>query len=207
MKNVADSIIVIVICFGILTFGLAYSVLTFAYDAPIGLINNQIDTGFLSADTVENFNLVLNLWKTLPIIFVLGLIIFCYERAKGTSIGASVFFEYETLLILSVVFSTYFVYIYGMSADQIFSALDRTEIIANIDPRWETSELKVLMIKMMYNACLIPGFLGSLLYLIHPILRQTDNTYSFYGSDEDDGSGESSSTGEYVTPYEPLQFQ
>lgn len=154
----ADSIIVIVIAFGILTFGLAYSVLTFTYDAPIALINNQIDTGFLSADTVGNFNLVLSLWKTLPIIFALGLIIFCHERAKGTSIGASVFFEYETLLILSVVFSAYFVYIYGMSADQIFSALDRTEIIANTDPRWETSELKMLMLKMMYNACLIPGF-------------------------------------------------
>lgn len=203
----ADSVIIIVICFGILTFGLTYSVLTYAQDAPINLINNQIDSGMLSADTIENFNLMLDLWKTLPIIFALGLIMFCYERAKGTSIGASVFFEYETLLILSVVFSTYFVYIYGMSADQIFSILDRTEIIANIDPRWETSELKMLMLKMMYNACLIPGFLGCLLYLIHPILRQTDNTYSFYNDDDEGGNGGSGGTGEYITRYEPLQFQ
>ena len=205
----ADSIIVIVLCFGILTFGLAYSVLTYAYDAPIALINTQVDSGFLSADTVENFNLVLSLWKTLPIIFVLGLIIFCYERAKGTSIGASVFFEYEVLLLISVVFSSYFVYVYGMSADQIFGAFDHVEIISNMDPRWETTELKVFMLKMMYIACLIPGFLGSLLYIIHPILRQTDNTYSFFGDDDDGsgGNGGNGGTGEYVTQYEPLQFQ
>lgn len=203
----ADSIIIIVICFGILTFGLTYSVLTFAYDAPVNLINNQIDSGMLSADTVEKFNLVLNLWKTLPIIFALGLIMFCYERAKGTNIGASVFFEYETLLILSVVFSSYFVYVYGMSADQIFGALSRSEVISNISPQWDSSELKVFLLKMMYNACLIPGFLGCLLYLIHPILRQTDNTYSFYNDDDENRGNGGGGTGEYITRYEPLQFQ
>lgn len=201
----ADSIIIIVICFGILTFGLTYSVLTFAYDAPVNLINNQIDSGMLSADTVEKFNLMLNLWKTLPIIFALGLIMFCYERAKGTNIGASVFFEYEALLILSVVFSSYFIYVYGMTADQIFGALSRSEVISNISPQWDSSELKVFLLKMMYNACLIPGFLGCLLYLIHPILRQTDNTYSFYNDDDENRGG--GGTGEYVTQYEPLQFQ
>lgn len=203
----ADSVIIIVICFGILTFGLTYSVLTYAYDAPINLINNQIDSGMLSADTIENFNLMLDLWKTLPIIFALGLIMFCYERAKGTSIGASVFFEYEALLILSVVFSSYFVYVYGMTADQIFGALSRSEVISNISPQWDSSELKVFLLKMMYNACLIPGFLGCLLYLIHPILRQTDNTYSFYNDDDEGGNGGSGGTGEYITRYEPLQFQ
>lgn len=204
----ADSIIIIVLCFGILSFGLGYSVLTYAYDAPIALINNQVTSGFLSADTVENFNLVLNLWKTLPIIFVLGLIIFCYERAKGTSIGASVFFEYETLLLLSVVFSSYFVYVYGMSADQIFTAFSHSEIISNIGPQWDSSELRVFLIKMMYIACLIPGFLGSLLYIIHPILRQTDNTVNFFGSEGDGNEGSrKESTGEYVTTYEPSQFQ
>ena len=202
----ADSIIIIVICFGILTFGLTYSVLTYAYDAPVNLINNQIDSGMLSADTVEKFNLMLNLWKTLPIIFAIGLIMFCYERAKGTSIGASVFFEYEALLILSVVFSSYFVYVYGMSADQIFGALSRSEVISNISPQWDSSELKVFLLKMMYNACLIPGFLGCLLYLIHPILRQTDNTYSFY-SDDDEGRNGGNGGTEYITRYEPLQFQ
>ena len=203
----ADSIIVIVIAFGVLIFGSAYSVLTFAYDAPITLINNQINAGFLSADTVENFNTVMILWQALPIIFVLGLIIFCYERAKGGDVTATLFFEYESLLIIGVLMSIYLVYTYGLTADLIFEQIYKTESLMNISSQWDSSDMRATLMKMYYIVLLIPGFLSSLLYIIHPILRQTDNTMSFFGSsNEDEGSGRREEK-EYVTNYVPQQFQ
>lgn len=204
----ADSIAVIVIAFGILSFGIFFGICSFVADAPIAIINSQIDSGLLSADTIENFNLMLNLWKTLPIIFVLGLIIWCYERAKGSDIGASVFFEYESLLIIGVLMSVYLVYTYGLTADFIFNEIYKSEVLMNVSPQWDSSELRAFLFKMYYIALLIPGFLSSLLYIIHPILRQQDNTYSFFGSGDEDGSGGSAgSIKESVTPYEPSQFQ
>ena len=201
----ADSIAIIVIAFGLLSFGIFYGVCTYTVDLPISVVNDQIDSGLLSADTVKNFNLMLNLWKTLPIIFVLGLIIWCYERAKGSDIGASVFFEYESLLIIGVLMSIYLVYCYGLTADMIFKQIYSSEVLMNIGSQWDSSELRALLMKMYYIALLIPGFLSCLLYIIHPILRQTDNTTTFFGSsNEDEGSGREQK--EYVTSYVPQQF-
>ncbi|RXA21838.1 hypothetical protein EQO05_00960 [Methanosarcina sp. MSH10X1] len=203
----ADSIAIIVIAFGILSFGLFYGVCTYTVDMPISIVNDQIDSGLLSADTIENFNLMLNLWKTLPIIFVLGLIIWCYERAKGGDVTATLFFEYESLLVIGVLMSVYMVYTYGLTADLIFNEIYRSEALMSVSSQWDSLEMRALLMKMYYIVLLIPGFLSSLLYLIHPILRQKDNTYSFFGSGDEDGSGNVGNQKEYVTPYEPAQFQ
>lgn len=203
----ADSIAIIVIAFGLLSFGIFYGVCTYTVDLPISIVNDQIDDGLLSADTVESFNLMLNLWKTLPIIFVLGLIIWCYERAKGGDVTATLFFEYESLLIIGVLMSIYLVYTYGLTADLIFEQIYKTESLMNISSQWDSSDMRATLMKMYYIVLLIPGFLSSLLYIIHPILRQTDNTMSFFGSsNEDEGSGRREEK-EYVTNYVPQQFQ
>ena len=204
----ADSITITVIAFGLLSFCMFYGVCTYTTDLPITIINDQIDSGLLSAETIENLNLMLNLWKTLPIIFVLGLVIWCYERAKGSNVTATLFFEYESLLILGVLMSVYLVYCYGLTADLIFNEIYRSEVLMNVAPQWDSSEMRSFLIELYYIVLLIPGFLSSLLYLIHPILRQQDNTYSFFGSGGEGGSeGSAGSQEEFVTPYEPAQFQ
>ena len=203
----ADSIAMTVIAFGILSFGIFYGVCTYIVDMPTSTVNDQIDNGLLSADTIENFNLMLDLWKTLPIIFALGLIIWCFERAKGSNVTATLFFEYESLLIIGVLMSVYLVYSYGLTADLIFNEIHKSEGLMNVAPQWDSSEMRSWLMEIYYIVLLIPGFLSSLLYLIHPILRQTDNTYSFFGSDDDGSEGSAGSQTEYVTPYEPAQFQ
>lgn len=202
----ADSIAITVIAFGLLSFGIFYGVCTYTVDMPISIVNDQIDSGLLSADTVENLNLMLDLWKTLPIIFALGIIIWCFERAKGSNITATLFFEYEALLIIGVLMSVYLVYTYGLTADLVFDGIYRSEALMNISPQWDSSEMRAFLMELYYIVLLIPGFLSSLLYLIHPILRQTDNTYSFFGS-EDGSEGSAGSQEEFVTHYEPAQFQ
>jgi hypothetical protein len=204
----ADSITITVIAFGLLSFGVFYGVCTYTSDLPIAVINDQIDLGLLSADTIESLNLMLNLWKTLPIIFALGLIIWCFERAKGSNVTATLFFEYESLLLIGVLMSVYLVYSYGLTADLIFNEIYKSEVLMNISPQWDSSEMRSFLIELYYIVLLIPGFLSSLLYLIHPILRQQDNTYSFFGSSGENGSeGSAGNQKEYVTPYEPAQFQ
>lgn len=203
----ADSIAISVIAFGLLSFGIFYGVCTYTVDMPIAIVNEQSDSGLLSADTIENLNLMLNLWKTLPIIFALGLIIWCYERAKGSNITATLFFEYEALLIIGVLMSIYLVYTYGLTADLIFNEIYRSEALMNVSPQWDSLEMRAFLMEMYYNVLLIPGFLSSLLYLIHPILRQQDNTYSFFGSGGGGGSENTGKQEEYVTLYEPAQFQ
>jgi hypothetical protein len=203
----ADSIAITVIAFGLLSFGIFYGVCTYTVDMPIAVVNDQIDSGLLSADTVENLNLMLDLWKTLPIIFALGIIIWCFERAKGSNITATLFFEYEALLIIGVLMSVYLVYTYGLTADLVFDGIYRSEGLMNVSPQWDSSEMRAFLMELYYIVLLIPGFLSSLLYLIHPILRQQDNTYSFFGSGGEGGSENAGNQKEYVTPYEPLQFQ
>lgn len=202
----ADSIAVTVIAFGLLSFGLFYGACSYTVDLPVSVINDQVDSRLLSADTIENLNLMLDLWKTLPIIFVLGLIIWCYERAKGSNVTATLFFEYESLLVIGVLMSVYLVYSYGLTADLIFNEIYRSEVLMNVSPQWDSLEIRSFLIELYYIVLLIPGFLSSLLYLIHPILRQQDNTVTFFGS-EDGSEGSAGSQKEYVTPYEPLQFQ
>lgn len=80
----ADGIVIIVLTFGIMLFGCIYLALSHAEDGPIVAFNEQIDSGMLTIDSISNFNLILGFWKTAPLFFVIGLILFMYERAKGT---------------------------------------------------------------------------------------------------------------------------
>lgn len=201
-----DSIAIIVLCFGLMSFGAFYGIGTLALDGSVNEMNNQITDGVLSPDTFSSIDLCLKLWNTAPIIFILGLIIWMFARAKGDAVTATLFFEYETLLIVGLVFSVFLTWAYGLTADLIFNEIFQNKVLMNVSEAWDSSDMRYLLMKMYYLALLIPGLLASLLYMIHPILRQTDNTYSFFGTD--DGSEENTgSPKEYVTPYEPAQFQ
>lgn len=198
-----DSIIIVVIAIGILSFGCFNVVMTYAFDTPIKIINEQIDAGMLSKDTQEHLQLMLSLWEYSPIVFLIGLILYTFERSKGTDLTASVFFEYEALLIIAITSSVYITWAYGMSADQLFYQLESNPLTSQVLYIFDTSEMRATLIKLMYVSLCVPGFLGCLLFMIFPITRQTDTTF-FMGSEGDDAylSGDES-----VTQYNPLQFQ
>lgn len=196
----ADSIVIIVLTFGIMLFGISFLALSHAENGPIAAINTQIDSGLLTADTINNFNLILGFWKTTPIFFCLGLIIWFYERAKGSDIAASVFFEYEILMIVSVFVSMLLAWVWGLVIDSTFGSLDAQPMTSNISPLFDRSSVIAICIKMAYLGTLIPGAVGSLLFMIHPIIRQADNTFFEF---EDGGEKD---TGESVTPFKLQQF-
>lgn len=194
----ADSIVIIVLTFGILLFGVSYLTLTHAENGPIASINAQIDGGLLTADTVNNFNLILGFWKTTPIFFCLGLILWMYERAKGSELMASTFFEYEILMIVSVFISMLFAWVWGLTIDSTFGSLDSQPLTSNISPIFDRSRVIAICIKMAYIGTLIPGAVGSLLYMIHPIIRQADNTFFEFAQENEKE--------ESVTPLQLQQF-
>lgn len=201
----ADSIVMVVLTFGIMLFGVLYLTLSHAENGPIMSINEQIDSGLLTADSVNNFNLILGFWKTTPIFFCLGLILWMYERAKGSEIMASTFFEYEILMIVSVFLSMLLAWVWGLVIDSTFGSLDAQPMTSNISPMFDRSEVIAICIKMAYLGTLIPGAVGSLLYIIHPIIKQADNTFFEFDDDGTGGNG-GGDTGEYVTPYQLQQF-
>ncbi|MCE5227035.1 MAG: hypothetical protein LLG05_14415 [Porphyromonadaceae bacterium] len=195
----ADSIVIIVLTFGIMLFGASYLALSHAENMPIASMNAQIDSGVLTADTVNNYNIILGFWKTLPLFFCLGLILWMYERAKGSDIAASTFFEYEVLMIVSVFISMLLAWVWGLSIDSIFGSLDAQPLTSNVSPVFDRSSVIAICIKMAYLGTLIPGAVGSLLYIIHPIIRQADNTFFEFQEDKRDSE-------ESVTPFQLQQF-
>lgn len=197
----ADSIVIVVLAFGIMLFGVSFLALSHAENGPIAAINAQIDSGMLTADTVSNFKMILWFWQTTPIFFCLGLIIWMIERAKGSDITAGVFFEYEVLMIVTVFISMLLAWTWGLSIDTIFGSLDSQAMTSNISRQFDRSNVIAICIRMAYLGTLIPGFVGTLLYVIHPIIRQADNTFLDFEDDDEEGEGE-----EYVTPYQLQQF-
>lgn len=196
----ADSIVIIVLTFGIMLFGISYLALSHAENGPIAAMNTQIDSGLITADTVNNYNLILGFWKTTPIFFCLGLILWFYERAKGSDIAASTFFEYEILMIVSVFISMLLAWVWGLVIDTTFGSLDSQQLTSNISPIFDRSTVIAICIKMAYLGTLIPGAVGSLLYMIHPIIRQADNVFFEF---EDCGKKDNE---ESVTPFQLQQF-
>lgn len=172
-----------------------------ADNTAISIINQQIDAGMLTADTVEGLQAMLYLWAWAPIAFLIGTILYYYERAKGTDLAASAFFEYEALLIIAITSSLYLTWAYGMSADQLFYYLESNPITSNVLIQFDTSEMRATLIDLMYVALTVPGYLGTLLFMIFPITKQTDTTW-FLGSGEE----EVAQSEEAVTQFSPQQF-
>ena len=173
--------------------------MTHVENSPIAEINREIDAELLSQDTVDGFNRLLNMWKTAPIFFLIGLILYAYERSKGSDLPASLFFEYEVILILGLFISTFLIWVFGLTCDQIFGNFDANPHISDIDPIWDRTDVILICQKMVYIGCMIPSYVSALLYMIFPILRQTDNTFLDVVPDGEERE-------EYVTEFRPGQW-
>lgn len=180
----ADSMIIVVIATSLLFFGLFYILLTYTFNIPIGAMNDLINSGMVTADTKSAYELCLNMWRASPFFMLLGLVLYCYERGKGTAVPAQTFFEYLFLMLIGLFASTYLVYAFGLSLDGITLNLDNS-ILTDVGPEWDTVGERTTLIKMLYYFTFLPAFITSLLYMIHPILKQRE-TKLIYDAEEDD---------------------
>ena len=151
----ADSVVVLVLTLGLLSFGFVYTTLTYVENSPIAEINREMDAGMLSKDTVDTYSKALGLWQTLPIFFMIGMILYFYERGKGTDLPASMFFEYEVLLIVSVFACMVLVWAYGLLVDSVFGSFYASQAMNDISPMFERSRVVSVCIKCAYIGCLI----------------------------------------------------
>ena len=117
---------------------------------------------------------------------VLGLILFCYERSKGTDLSVQTYFEYMFLMIITIMISTYLVYAFGLALDGITSHLDGT-ILTDLSETWNgTHEKRELLVKMLYYGCMMPEIIGICLYVFHPIIKQKEITLFKRERDEEE---------------------
>jgi hypothetical protein len=194
----ADSMIVFVIAATVLVFGLIYTILTWSFDVPIMAINNLISSGSLTVDTTTHFETMLNLWKASPFFVLIGLVLWCFERSKGTDLSSGKFFEYLILMAVSLVISGYMVLGYGLAMDGITSSCDNIEFFTAVSAIWDTTSQRGLCVSCMYWMAMLPGYLGTILFTLHPILKQLEGKTSFFG-----GSSESDET---ITDYQMQQL-
>lgn len=170
----ADSMAMLIIATGLLSFGLFYIVFTACFNVPIQTMNELITDGLVSADTKYFYELSLNMWRASPFFMVLGLILFCYERGKGTDLEVQTYFSYMFLMIITIITSTFLVYGFGLSVDGITSSLD-VSILTDVSETWSsTTENRYLIIKMIYYFLMLPEVLGIVLYIFHPIIKQKE---------------------------------
>lgn len=181
----ADSMIILIIATSILFFGLFYIILTYTFNIPIQAMNDMIEDGVVSLDTSNAYQLCLNMWKASPFFMLLGLVLYCYERGKGTEIPAQTFFEYLFLMIIGLFASTYLVYAFGLALDGITYNLDHS-ILTDHGPEWDVTDDRSMLIRMMYYFTMLPAFITSILYMLHPILKQRETKYIYDGEDEEE---------------------
>ncbi|MCK9575331.1 MAG: hypothetical protein M0R51_05190 [Clostridia bacterium] len=181
----ADSMTMFVIAATVLVFGLAYTILTWTFDVPIQAINDLIASGSLTVDTTEHFETMLNLWQASPFFVLVGLVLWCFERSKGTDLSSGKFFEYLMLMIVSLIISAYMVFAYGLCMDGITSELDGVSFFTSVSSIWDTSDARGLCVSAMYWLCMLPGYLGVILFTLHPILKQLEGKTDFFGGSED----------------------
>jgi len=177
------SMSILMIALAVFSFGIVYTALTYAFNVPIQAMNDFITDGLVSAQTIEYFEITLDLWKAVPLIFVFGLILWCYERSKGVELDENVYIEYMVLLIVGTVTSVFLVYGFGLCMDSVVSSLDSIPELANIPEDWDSTGTRNLCIALAYIAMLLPGLFSTILYTFHPILKQRENTFF---EDEDD---------------------
>lgn len=184
----AGSMILIIIAVTILAFGLMSILLTYSLNAPIELMNAMISAGTVTAETSRMYDLTLDMWRASPFFVVLGLVLWCYERGKGTELSTTKYFEYLFLMLFGLYISIYLVYCFGLAVDGISLNLDAS-ILTDVSDTWDTTSERGTVIKLMYYFCLLPSFITSLLFVIHPILKQRETKF-VYDSEPDDDYGE-----------------
>jgi len=181
----ADSMTMFVIAATVLVFGLAYTILTWTFDVPIQAINDLIASGSLTVDTSEHFETMLNLWQASPFFVLVGLVLWCFERSKGTDLSSGKFFEYLMLMVVSLIISAYMVFAYGLCIDGITSSLDTVTFFTSVSEIWDTSSSRSLCVSAIYWLCMLPGYLGVILFTLHPILKQLEGKTDFFGGSEE----------------------
>ena len=166
----------LVIVSSLFAFGMFYILFTYGMNIPIQIMNQMITDGTVSADTKYYYELCLNMWRASPFFLVVGLILFCYERGKGTDLEVQTYFEYMFLMIMTIIISTFLVYGFGLAVDGITSGLD-ISILTDVSETWgSTAVHRHLMVKMLYYFLMMPAVLGIVLYIFHPIIKQKEVT-------------------------------
>lgn len=177
--------IILVIFGSIGFFGLTYSLLSYSLNPAILVMNDLIASGMVTTDTAGMYSLALNMWRAAPFFMILGLVLWCYERGKGTDLSPNKFFEYLALMTIGIYVSIYFIYLFGLSLDQITINMDQS-ILTDVSAGWDSSGLRGTISTLIYYFCLLPAFATSVLYMIHPILKQKETQFSY----ESDGPEE-----------------
>jgi hypothetical protein len=196
----ADSMIIVVIVVGALMFGLTYILLSYAFNPPIDIINGMIDKGQMTDDTFIHITTMLHLWKAAPFFWIIGTVLWCFERSKGESISSNAYFEYLVLMCITLVISVFLVWGFGSSVDAFCMMFENNVAFSSYAPEWDVSQIRHLCVCLIYYTTMAPGFLGALLFMLHPILKQRENSF-LDGTDPDNEA-----TGEYITPYSTEQF-
>ena len=184
----AGSMSILLIVSALFSFGMLFVLLSTTFNIPIEYMNNAILEGTISTDTKYYFNLCLDMWRASPFFLVIGLVLFCYERAKGTDLEVSTYFSYVFLMLITLIISTFLVYSFGLSVDGITSGLD-ISILTDVSETWgDTIEQRGLVVKMLYYFLMLPAVLGIILYVFHPIIKQKEVTV--FQRDEQDNQPE-----------------
>ena len=169
----ADSAIPLVIVLAVLSFGLFYIIFSISFDVPIQSMNDLISEGMVTENTAHYFELCLNMWKTAPWFALIGLTLWCVERSKGGEIGIWTYFSYQSLMIIGIIISCFMVYCYGIAMDGITMAMDEVPMLTtDLAAGWDSSSARAIVIAAMYYVCLMPAYLTSILFMIHPIIIQ-----------------------------------
>lgn len=179
------SMIILIIAVTVLCFGLLYALLTYTFNPTITAFGDFVDKGIVTEETARMFALSLNMWDMVPFFMLIGLVVFCYERNKGTDLSAGLYFGYLALMIISVYVSVYLVFMFGLSVDSITQGLEGT-MLTDVSAEWDTSGPRGVIIKFVYYFCLLLSFVTSILFMIHPILKQRETREIFGGMDRDD---------------------
>ena len=166
----------LVIVTSLFAFGMFYILFTYGLNIPIQTMNELITDNMVSADTKYYYELSLDMWRASPFFMILGLILFCYERSKGTDLSVQTYFEYMILMIVTIMISTYLVYAFGLAMDGITSQLD-VSILTDVSEEWSGTHAKrLILVKMMYYGCMMLEMIGTALYIFHPIIKQKEVT-------------------------------
>lgn len=188
----ADSIQVLVIAAALFFFGIVYVFFTSLIGTPATFINDGIGTGAVTQGTADAFSNVYSLWEVSPFMVLLALILFSYERSKGTMIPAQVYFQYLVLMVLGNLISLLVLFGIGTVHDTIISAVSNIStdigVWGDIAEDWGSTSIQYYMSRVMYLVLMLPAYLCSILFVFHPVIMQTDVSMAFGGLDDSEYS-------------------
>jgi hypothetical protein len=190
-----DSVAVKVWVIGLCSFSIFYIFASYIINGVLGGYDHLIVSGYATTDTVNHLSTVLDLWRLSPAVFLVGLVLWTIERAKGTNIGAGLFYMYESVLLVCIIYSVILLVSYGTVTDMIIGTLLNNPLVIAVPVAYNPTNTVMVLVKIIYIICVMPAYIGSLLFAIHPIINQTDSL--IYGASDEPN-------GEYVTNFEQI---